>query len=255
MQGTLIISGTNSGNKLTMNYKIFGYTNFHYVYLAKYWSNYMDKLGLDYTLYCIDQKSFDHLTKKKKKCVFYRDQAQDRFDFTDFGLIRFKILLDLLSKYEYVIYSDTDAIWIGNPLGDILKEPYDIHLSTVHHKEAYPQSVRNKWGITVCTGWMGFNRSSSDLIRNFISHYHLFNGNDQQKFNEFLYSINNRIDKSVNQHSFVLNLHKYKLKALGISKNLIHRGKMVEGSKVVHPVISPRDIKEKITCLRNALEK
>jgi hypothetical protein len=240
-----------------MNYKIFGYTNFNYVELAEYWSHYMQKLDLDYTVYCTDIKSFDHLTKKNKKCVFYDELPQDQFDFTEFGLFRFKILSDLLATYEYVIYSDIDAIWLESPLGDIFKEPYDIHLSTVHNKNAHPKSVRNKWGMTVCTGWMGFNRVARNLIEDFINQYHLFKkGEDQQRFNEFLYSINNDIDKTIRGHSFVLDLHKYQLKTLGLSKNLIHRGGMTEGSKVVHPLTgtSAGDVRKKITRLNNALK-
>jgi hypothetical protein len=235
-----------------MNYKIFGYTNFKYVDMAEYWSRYMQKLDLDYTVYCTDKKSFDYLTDKNIKCDFYGELSQDDFDFTQFGLVRFNILEQLLDQYDYVIYSDIDAIWLEDPLEDIFNDSYNAHVSTVHNPNAYPASVRKKWGMTICTGWMGFSKSCRSFILDFIGQYYSFKeGNDQQRFNEFLYSINKKIDKTVDGHSFVLDLHKYQLKVLGISRSLIHRGKTVKGSKVVHLPITRVGTENKLKALRN----
>jgi len=220
-----------------MNYKIFGCTNFKYVGVAEYWSRSMQKLGLDYTVYCIDKKSFDYLVEKNIKCNFYEELFQDNFDFTKFGLVRFNILEQLLEQYDYVIYSDLDTIWLEDPLEDIFNELYDAHVSTVHHSKAYPASVREKWGMTVCTGWMGFSKSCRDFILDFISNYNFYGGNDQQKFNEHLYSLNDTIDNNIKNHSFTLNLKQYNINILGLSRNMVHRGGVVDGAKVVHPLI------------------
>lgn len=237
-----------------MNYNIFSYTNFKYVDIAEYWSRYMQKLVLNYTVYCTDKKSFNYLSEKGIKCDFYDELSQDNFDFTQFALIRFHILEKLLTKYDYVIYSDLDAIWLENPLETLFDHQYDAYLSTVHHPRAYPGSVRKEWGMTVCTGWMVFKSSAKSLISDFISQYFSFkHGNDQQKFNEFLYSINKEIDTNIDAHSFVLDLQKYQINALGISKELIHRGKKISGSKVVHPHITKISIDEKIKALQLAL--
>ena len=171
-----------------MNYKIFSYTNFKYVDAAAYWASFVEKLKLDYEIHCCDKQSYEYLLNQKVKCVLSKHLYEEtNFNFTDFSLIRFKILSDLLDKYEYVIYSDVDAIWEDNPLEDIFKHPYEAHLSTVHHPNAYPASIRKEWGLTVCTGWMGFKSTARDLIQDFISQYYSFKtGVDQQRFNEFL---------------------------------------------------------------------
>lgn len=239
-----------------MKYKIFGYTNFKYIELALYWSSYVQKLGLDYTIYCTDEQSFEFLKGKNINCEKFCEFPIENFDFTQFGLVRFHILEQLLKNYDYVIYSDLDAVWLENPLEDLLNQQYDAHLSTVHHASAYPGSIRKKWGMTICTGWMAFKSSSKVLIEDFISQYFSFkHGNDQQKFNEFLYSINNEIDTNIDEHSFVLDLEKYQLKALGVSKELIHRGKKINGSKVVHPLITGTSPEQKIKALDRQLKR
>lgn len=228
-----------------MNYKIFGCTNFNYVDVAEYWSRYMQKLDLDYTVYCTDKNSYDHLLECNIKCDYYDGFSQDNFRFTQFGLVRFNILEQLLKQHDYVIYSDLDAIWLEDPLEDIFNDSYDAHLSTVHHPQAYPALVRKKWGMTVCTGWMGFSKSCRDLILNFISNYNFYKGNDQQKFNEYLYSLNNKIYKNIKGHSFALSLKQYNIDILGLDKNIVHRGGNVHGAKVVHPLIAGNKDKHK----------
>ena len=235
-----------------MNYKIFGCTNFKYVEVAEYWARHMQKLDLAYTIYCTDKKSFDYLTDKNIKCDFYGELSQDDFNFTQFGLVRFNILEQLLGQYDWAVYSDLDAIWLDNPLDDLFDHSYEAYLSTVHHANAYPKFVRNKWGMTVCTGWMAFKSSAQILIQDFISQYSsLKPGNDQARFNKFLYSINQKIDKDVRDHSFILDLAKYHIKVLGISEGLIRRGSKVSGSKVVHPVLRNGPI---LRTLRNKLK-
>ena len=219
-----------------MSCKIYSCTNFRYVEVAEYWSRHMQKLGLDYTIYCTDEASFEYLTDKNVKCNYCGELFPSRFNFNRFGLVRFKILEQLLEQHNYVIYSDLDAIWIENPMEDIHKEPYDAHVSTVHHSRAYPPSVRKRWGMTICTGWMGFSKSCRSLILDFISNYNRYRGNDQRKFNEYLCSLNNTIDKNIENHSFVLNLKQYNIDILGLNKDLVHRGGVVDGAKVVHPL-------------------
>jgi hypothetical protein len=241
-----------------MNYKIFTYANYKYIEIAEYWASFVERLKLNYTVYCTDRRGYQYLLDKNINCTMFDTPTEGRdFNFNDFGLIRFKILSELLDKYEYVIYSDADAIWIDNPLGDIFEHSYDAHLSTVHHRDAYPASIRKKWGMTICTGWMGFKHTARNLILDFIGQYYSFkNGLDQANFNEFIYSINNKIDKDIHGHSFVSDLKEYQLKLLGIGKNLIHRGETVDGCKVVHPLSGSsetlqRDENRKLRVLRN----
>lgn len=238
-----------------MNYKIFSCTNFKYVDIAEYWADHMQRLGLDYTVYCTDKTSFDHLLERNIKCDYYDGFSQDNFDFTQFGLIRFKILEQLLEQHDYVIYSDIDAIWIDNPLIDILGDQYAAHLSTVHHDRAYPSSIREKWGCTICTGWMGFRDVCKCMISDFINAYHSFKiGNDQQKFNEFLYSIYTKINNDIDDNSFTLETNIYNHIILGLPSDLIHRGNGMCSSKVIHP-LTQTDNHKKLKKLKTIISR
>lgn len=226
-----------------MKYKIFGYTNFKYIDIAVYWSSYIQRLDLDYIIYCTDDMSIDYLQSKDINCQLY--EIAPGGNFTDFGLVRFNILYNLLNEYDYVIYSDIDAIWIDNPLIDILGDQYAAHLSTVHHDRAYPLSIREKWGCTICTGWMGFRDTCKSMISDFINAYYSFKtGNDQQKFNEFLYSIYTKINNDIDDNSFTLETNIYNHMILGLPGDLIHRGNGMCSSKVIHPLTQTENHKK-----------
>lgn len=194
----------------------------------------MQKLNLDYTVYCCDEPSFHYLTQNNVSCEQYNYISKSgKFDWTDFMLIRYHILYNLLQANDHVIYSDLDAIWLDNPVDELVDLNYDGFISTVHHRKAFPSNVKRAWGCTVCPGWMGFRKTSRLLIKKFIDSYSTYPCRDQLKINYFLYEHGN-INKKIPTHSFELSLPDYELNILGISKNLIHRGKVVPGCKVAH---------------------
>lgn len=237
------------------NYIVFGYTNFKYIQLALYWVSYIQKLNLEYRIYCTDQRSYDSLMAKKIKCILIEENNYK--DFTDFGLIRFKIMYDLFHTYENVIYSDIDAIWINNPL-DKMNKDFDANFSVVTHEGAHPPCIRAEWGLTVCTGWLHLKNTCKGLIKEFIEEYYKYRGNDQSRFNQFIFDRDryNTFDKNMSINSFTLALHEYNLKVLGLNDSIIHRGdKIVNNCDVIHPLLyRSKTIDEKIEKIKTIMK-
>ena len=224
------------------DYIVFGYTNCRYKNLAVFWASYIKKLNVDYIIYCTDQESYKFLRSADVKCALSSFQKNsENFEFTDFGLVRFNILFDLLKSYKNVIYSDLDAIWISNPIPELLIKGIDANLSTVHHPKAHPTCIREKWGSVICTGWMHFSDVCAPLIGDFIEKYDQYGGNDQGKFNGFLASLCDNFTTNVPGHSFTIDINAYSLKLLGLHEKIVFRDEKVyvapSFTKVLHPVL------------------
>lgn len=219
-----------------MNSIVYSYTNFDYVEIAELWSKYIQRLKLNYVIFCVDNESYEYLLNKRIKCELIKNLINSEYDFTDLGLIRFKLMIKLFENYKYVTYSDVDAFWFKNPLSELNKNSYDLNLSTVI-KRGYPKNIRKKLGATLCTGWMNLKSSCKHFIQDFIDNYYNFEGNDQGKFNNYLYNLIETIKTEIYDHYFELNLEKYNLKALGLSQNIVRRGSDNANYYIDHPVI------------------
>lgn len=72
-------------------------------------------------------------------------------------LKRMEILEKLISSGMNVIFTDSDAIWIHDPLPALYY--YSQIADVVASRAWYPQNVYGKWGASLCTGFM-FIRAS-----------------------------------------------------------------------------------------------
>jgi hypothetical protein len=252
-------------------YKIFTCIDYNYRRLGLNWAKSLERINVkNYVIFSLDEKCHDFLTLKKIPSVLYKSEGIN--DFNKMGLYRYKILLELLAKNEVVVYSDVDAIWLGNPIPNLINLKYDACMSVEKHKTACPASVRSDWKMTICTGWALFGNSCKKLIEDFVNNFDNINegkGNDQARFNIYLHSLGDRINPTEG-HSFSLLLSKYKLKILGLNQQLVNRGKYTSRcgrchivpksskAKVLHPVscaggrrgVAPSFAKSTIRCLK-----
>jgi hypothetical protein len=233
-------------------YTIISVSNFAYRRLALNWSIALKNLKIkNYRIYSLDRECHDYLLKKDVNSVLLPSSDCDSFNKT-LSMKRFYIIEELLSKGEAVIYSDVDAVWVQDPTSDL--GDFDMHFSVAVHPCAYPRHIREKWGSTICTGWLAFKSTALPLIQDFIKNHEKHNGgradrDDQYRFNAYIDSKEPHFNKPPLGHTFSFNIGK--LKALGLCKNLILRGNLTRKCKVCHPP-TPKISDKKIKTLKRS---
>lgn len=73
-------------------------------------------------------------------------------DLRDLWVQRIQVFTSLLRAGEEIIHSDTDAIWLRNPLqsGSAVARTEDILFS---QGTVWPPDVHDAWGFVLCCGW------------------------------------------------------------------------------------------------------
>ena len=64
--------------------------------------------------------------------------------------LRIKILREYISRGKSIILSDLDATWVRSPVDYIVSSGSDI----VAQRGSYPKNLAEKWGATVCMGFL-----------------------------------------------------------------------------------------------------
>jgi hypothetical protein len=120
-----------------------------YLPLLAVWLDSLRRLGLNrIRVYCLDAAT----------STWCRTQGADAAevawagDLRDLWVQRIRIFSALLNAGEEVIHSDTDAIWIRNPLqvGSLAKCSEDLVFS---QGTVWPPDVHDRWGFVLCCGW------------------------------------------------------------------------------------------------------
>ena len=142
---------------------------------------------------------------------------------------------DFLAAGHDVILSDTDALWLKDPVEDLFySNSNDVVASTVWADNAFPPKFREKYGYTLCTGWIGF-RSNPKAIglldRVMAKAKWRRETSDQRAFNNFLMSRNPSIRKSDLGDVFTAD----GVRILALRPELVKRGKYVPETYVWHP--------------------
>ena len=142
---------------------------------------------------------------------------------------------DFLAAGHDVILSDTDALWLKDPVEDLFySNSNDVVASTVWADSAFPPKFREKYGYTLCTGWIGF-RSNPQTIglfdRMMAEAERQGETSDQRAFNHFLMSRNPSIRKSDLGDVFTAD----GVRILALRPELVKRGEYVPETYVWHP--------------------
>ena len=142
---------------------------------------------------------------------------------------------DFLAAGHDVILSDTDALWLKDPVEDLFySNSNDVVASTVWADNAFPPKFREKYGYTLCTGWIGF-RSNPKAIglldRVMAKAKWRRETSDQRAFNNFLMSRNPSIRKSDLGDVFTAD----GVRILALRPELVKRGEYVPETYVWHP--------------------
>jgi len=227
-----------------MNLKIISFCNYPYREIALNWVKHLKALSIDnYEVLCLDSESDEYLKSHGCHSRLLDEFNDDWITGCKHTMRRIFIFKKYLEDGIDIIHSDTDALWLKNPIPDLIESNnQDIILSTVRHRGAFPPEVREAFGFTCCMGWIFFrsNHKTINYLDRFLNTREI-KGSDQKNFNQFLL-YNNPSSKS---HDLGDELHidntgdenyNYnKLSLLALSKPLIKRGPIEEGTYVWHP--------------------
>jgi hypothetical protein len=95
--------------------------------------------------------------------------------------LKFQVMAALLKAGWDAVFSDVDALWLKNPLNYI----YSMDRDVVFQPASFPKDVKQAWGFTVCTGFLGL-RSSGKTVQLLQAAQAAFAGSDQAAFNTVL---------------------------------------------------------------------
>lgn len=119
-------------------------------------------------------------------------------DLRNLWVQRIRVLSALLDAGEEVIHSDTDAIWIQNPLraGSALERHEDLIFS---QGTVWPYDIHDRWGFVLCCGWFWARPTSA--VRAFFQALEAHvqtSGDDQISVNRLIAAAGARWDHSRN---------------------------------------------------------
>ena len=170
-----------------MHLKIISFCNYPYREIALNWVKHLEALSIDnYEVLCLDPESDEYL--KSHGC---HSRVLDEFNDDWISGCKHTMRRTFILKYleeGYDIHSDTDALWLKNPIPDLIESNnHDVIVSTVRHSGAFPPEVREAFGFTCCMGWIFFrsNYKTIGYLDRFLNTREI-KGSDQKNFNKFL---------------------------------------------------------------------
>lgn len=227
-----------------MNLKIISFCNYPYREIALNWVKHLEALSIDnYEVLCLDPESDEYLKSHGCHSRVLDEFSDDWISGCKHTMRRTFIFKKYLEDGFDIIHSDTDALWLKNPMPDLIEaNGQDIIVSTVRHNGAFPPEVREAFGFTCCMGWIFFrsNHKTIDYLDRFLNTREI-KGSDQKNFNQFLLHnqptsqphklgdeliIDNTADQDYNYNELSL---------LALSKPLVKRGPIEEETYVWHP--------------------
>ena len=111
---------------------------------------------------CLDSAVGTSLEKFALACSYtlldenldHRQQRHPAYKFTTVWKRRIDFILGILNVRVSVILSDIDAIWLQNPLPEVLQHAASSDI--ISSKGWFPTDLGRKWGSTVCLGFIFF---------------------------------------------------------------------------------------------------
>ena len=256
-----------------MSLKIITLSNFSYREVALNWVKHIENLGIEnYEVVCANKPCYEYLRENGAKVSLPRsislfrkaDELRPRYKIrrraerwlSALRLTQHKnkkltiqwnsiwkwnmmwklmVTQDFLMAGHDVILSDSDALWLKDPVEDLFySNSNDVVASTVWGVKAYPRQFREKYGYTLCMGWIGFRSNPKTiglLDRVMARPKWQRQKNDQRAFNDFLMSRNPSIRESDLGDVFDAD----GVRILALRRELVKRGKYVPETYVWHP--------------------
>lgn len=234
-----------------MNLKIISFCNYSYREVALNWARHLEALSIsNYEVLCLDAESDKYLKSHGCHSRVLEEFNDDWISGCKHTMRRFLIFKKLLEEGYDIIHSDTDALWLRDPIPDLIEaNNQDIIASTVRHRRAFPQEVRKVFGFTCCMGWIFFrsNENTISYLDKFLNSREI-KGSDQKNFNQFLLS--NKPE--IKPHDLGEELSTaHGLSLLALSKPLVKRGPVVEDLTYVwHPLTRKKAKQKKETFIK-----
>lgn len=227
-----------------MNLKIISFCNYPYREIALNWVKHLEELSIDnYEVLCLDAESDQYLKSHGCHSRILEEFNDDWISGCKHTMRRTFIFKKYLEEGYDIIHSDTDALWLKNPIPDLIEaNNQDVIFSTVRHSYAFPPEVREAFGFTCCMGWIFFrsNHKTINYLDKFLNTREI-KGSDQKNFNQFLLK-NNPIcqthdlgDELILDNTADQNHNYNELSLLALSKPLIKRGPTEDSTYVWHP--------------------
>jgi len=227
-----------------VNLKIISFCNYPYREIALNWVKHLEALSIgNYEVLCLDSESDEYLKSHGCHSRILEEFNDDWISGCKHTMRRTFIFKKYLEDGIDIIHSDTDALWLKNPIPELIKSNnQDIIVSTVRHREAFPPEVREAFGFTCCMGWIFFrsNHKTISYLDRFLNTREI-KGSDQKNFNQFL--LHNKPASKAHKLGDELIIdnnsdHHYnynELSLLALSKPLIKRGPIEDQTYVWHP--------------------
>ncbi len=225
-----------------MSLKIISFCNYPYREIALNWVKHLEELSINnYEVLCLDPESDEYLKSHGCNSRVLNEFNDDWISGCKHTMRRTFIFKKYLKEGFDIIHSDTDAIWLKNPIPQLIESnSQDIIVSTVRHREAFPPEVREAFGFTCCMGWIFFrsNYKTIKYLDKFLNTREI-KGSDQKNFNQFLLHNQPTSQSHKLGDELIIDNAAYQdyneLSLLALSKPLVKRGPIEEETYVWHP--------------------
>lgn len=223
---------------------IISFTEKNYRFVALNWVKFISRLNIkNYVIVSLDKVSEQELKKESVNTVLY-ELADPVSPIGNLWKLRMNVIEQLITSGHSVLLSDLDAVWCKNPVPDYIdKNPnYDIISSIADHKKAFPQKVANRFGFTLCMGFIYIKTSEGSIkfFNKVTKELHRYNNNDQVTVNMLLKESNPEItDTGDGGHIIKTKSNQNgKLKVLVLSNQVVQRHGSETGWYVSHPYLN-----------------
>jgi hypothetical protein len=125
------------------------FSDWAYQPLLENWLRHVTAVGVDrIRVYCLDQPTW----------TWCHDNSLDaellewNRDLSSLWHKRLAVFNQLLTSGIEFIHSDTDAIWLRNPVAQDLAASYSVDIA-FSQGTVWPHDVYQRWGFVLCCGW------------------------------------------------------------------------------------------------------
>lgn len=159
-----------------------------YVLVEENFIIHMEKVSVlnrgDLFVLCLDDKTMKALGRLGVTCVPLEGFRGHK----DIWTVRVKVLSCLIEAGHNVLLSDSDALWLKDPMQDIFLSHATAGSEVISQRGSFPSNFGHRWGATICMGF-AFFRARSRGISTFLDKFYetvLVKGDDQVAVNHAL---------------------------------------------------------------------